>query len=304
MISSVSGLFRSIWTKKGIYLYILPTFVLLGTFMYWPFLLAFFRSLFEWDGVTTGRFVGIGNYVQILTDPVFHKCMRNVGIIFGFSLTLPLIGPLIAAEAIYNLRSDRLQRFMRIALIIPSTLPVIVNLMLIQYIFNPQVGFANALLRVIGVQEQTWFADTRLALPTLLILGAPWSGGLWMLVYLAGLQAISTETIDASVIDGANTFQRIVYIDVPHVVGQIKLSLIATAIGVLQGFAHILVLTDGGPYNATNVPGLYMFHKAFEWRYPQMGYGCAVGVVMFLMIILLTVFFMKYVSSGTETRLD
>jgi raffinose/stachyose/melibiose transport system permease protein len=294
----LASLGSEMWRKRTAYLFLLGTFALLITFEYWPFILAVVRSFFVWDGRSLQKFTGVSNYVQILTDPVFWKAMRNVAIMMAFNLTLPLAGPIVSAELLYNLRSQRARYFWRVVMIIPSVVPGMVGTLLWGYIYNAQNGFLNIMLKSVGLPPQTWLSDPKLALPSLLFVGFPWVGGTWMLVYLAGLLNIPSEIKDASVVDGCSTWRRIVAIDLPLLLGQIKLSVILTCMGTLQGFVGTLVLTNGGPFFATIVPGIYLYNQAFGRS--RLGYASAVGVIMSVLILGLTIINNKYVKSSVE----
>lgn len=289
---------QEMWRKRTAYFFLLAMFVLLAIFQYWPFILAIVRSFYIWDGHGLSKFTGLDNYVQILKDPIFWKSMRVVGLMMVFNLTLPLAGPILSAELLFNMHSKRARYFWRVVMIIPSVVPGMVGTLLWAYIYNPQYGFLNLVLRFFGVPPQTWLADPKLALPSLLFTGFPWVGGTWMLVYLAGLLNISSDIIDASVVDGCSTWRRIWAIDLPLLLGQIKLSVILTCMGTLQGFVGTLVLTGGGPFFATIVPGIYLYNQAFGRS--RLGYASAVGVIMSIIILVLTVINNRYVKSSIE----
>lgn len=293
-----SSIWKQIWRKRTAYLFLVPMFTLLLVFEYYPFLTALYRSFFIWDGFALSTFVGLDNYKEILSDAIFWKSIKVVLIMLGFSLTFPLAGPIVAAELVFNLRSARMRYFWRVVMIIPAIVPGMVGILLWGFIYNPQDGFLNLLLKALHLPTQTWLGDPKLALPSLLFMGFPWVGGTWMLVYLAGLLNIPGEIIDACIVDGCSTFRRIVAIDLPLLLGQIKLSVILTCIGALQGFVTVMVLTDGGPFFATMVPGLYLFRQAFGRS--RLGYASAVGVLLFIAILGLTVINNRYVKSSVE----
>jgi ABC-type sugar transport system permease subunit len=275
-----------------------PSLLLLVACDYLPFVLAIWRSLYDWNGMTISNFVGLQNYHEIFSDGYFWTSVKVVAIILAFNLTLPLIGPILVAEAIFNLTSKRSQYFWRTLLIVPAVVPVLVHLLLWRFIYNPVNGPANLLLKSLGLPPQTWLADASLALPAYLAIGFPWAGGVWMLIYLAGLMNIPNEIVDASVIDGATRFRRILHIDLPLITGQIKLSLILTCIGTLQQFVGIFILTAGGPSFSTYVPGLYLYDQGFGRG--RMGYASAVGVVIFAVVLGLTYLNQRYMKSSVE----
>jgi len=278
----------------------LPTFVLLGIFWYYPAFLGFYESMFHWDGWKINRFIGLQNYQRIVTDPYFHMAVKNAGIILLFRMLLPIWMPLIVAEAIYNLRSGRTRATMRVAFLIPALVPGMVSVLLWRFIYHPHSGVLNSLLNMaeLGHLQQTWLGNPRLALPAVLFVGFPFVPGITVLVYLAGLENISEEIIDASIVDGASRLRRVVSIEIPLILGQVKLFIILGVIGALQEYYNIFVLTNGGPAFRTLVPGLYLYNEAFVNR--RMGYASAVGVILFAVIVVFTSLSMRYIRTGTE----
>ncbi|MEZ4683917.1 MAG: sugar ABC transporter permease [Caldilineaceae bacterium] len=133
------------------------------------------------------------------------------------------------------------------------------------------------------------------ALYAVTFMGFPWVSGVTVLIYLAGLQGISREVIDSAQVDGCTGLRRILAIDLPLILGQIKLIVVLSVIGGLQGWVGIFVMTNGGPGTASMVPGLWMYNNAFLWN--QMGYASAIGMFLFLLIFGVTLFNMKFVKS-------
>jgi raffinose/stachyose/melibiose transport system permease protein len=285
------NLAQRVWRSKHLYLYILPVFVFLGLLLYYPVATAFIRAFYEWDGVTSARYIGFANFIEIFRDSAFHTSMKNVAIILLFHLIVPTFIPLLVAEAIFGLTRERAGNVFKTLLIMPAALPPIVLIMLFQYIVDPYDGIANQILVFLGFEPLLWLSSPKLALPTVLLLGFPWAGGLWMLIYLAGLQNISESVLDSALLEGAGRLRRFFLIDVPLVAGQIRLVMTIMCIMSMQGFMNVLILTRGGPGGATFVPGLLLYLKAFDTTWPQnprLGYSCAMGVILFVMIMLLS----------------
>lgn len=293
-----------IWRARYLYLFLLPSISLLLVFVYWPAIQAFYRSFFIYDGYSINRFVGLNQYKFVLSDPEFHISLKNMAIFLAFELTLPLFGPIIAAEAIYNLHNRQHQASWRFLLIVPAIIPALVLLLIWQYIYHPIGGAANIMMKGLGLPTQTWLANPTLVKPALMFTGVPWVGGIWMLVYLAGLLGIPTEVIDASIVDGASRLRRFFSIDLPLLWGQIKLTMILIIIYQIQGFFGILVLTDGGPVNASLVPGLYLYHQAFGARASEgakdFGKASAVGVILFIVILVFSLVLERLKRTDTE----
>src|SRR5262249_48113090 len=131
-----------------------------------------------------------------------------------------------------------------------------------------------------------------------IFIGFPWVGGFALLIYYAGLQNIATDVFDSARIDGATGLTRFRAIDLPLLMGQVKLLVVLAIIGGLQGFQTQLLLTHGGPRYATMVPGMHLYQNAMQ--FDRMGYACAIGVALFLVILSITYLNMRYLRSSTE----
>lgn len=294
-----SKLLKEVLKNKFIYLSLIPTFALLLTFNYYPAINALYHSLFEWDGIGYEKFIGIGNFVNLFQDPVFIIALKNVVILTIAGIIIALTFPLLAAELTFNLRNLKMQYLYRTMFVVPMVVPGIVGLLLWGFIYRPD-GLLNAILEAIGLRHLTrpWLGDFNTALYAIIFLGFPWIGSFNYLIYLAGLQSISRELFESSIIDGATRLQQIFYIDIPMILGQIKLILILTIIGIMQGYTTQLVLTQGGPGYSTMVPGLHMYNSAFQ--YYKMGYGCSIGTFLFGIILFLTIISRKYIQAPME----
>lgn len=290
-----------IWRYRLMYLFIIPAFLLLAVFEYGPTILVFKEAFYDWDGFRINNYIGLANFRELARDPVFHTSLRNIFIILVFYLTIPFAMPIIVAEVIFNLVSERAQKFWRVFMLIPAIVPFLVILLLWQYLYNPVDGFLNNILKSVGQQPKLWLSSPATSLRSYMLIEFPWVSGTYMLIYLAGLQNIPQDVIDASRLDGASTWRRIFRIDVPLIMGQIKLIAILTIIQTFQRYVGVLILTDGGPANSTMLPGLYLFQRAFQSH--RLGYASAVGLVIFAFILTLTLinqFLLK--SSDTETQ--
>lgn len=277
---------QRIWQMRVAYLFIIPAFAFLVLFEYWPAFLALKEAFYDWDGFRINNFIGLANFRELAGDMVFRKSLINILLIFLFYLTIPFVVPIMIAEAIFNLASERAQGFWRVFLLIPAIVPSLVTLLLWQYLYNPVDGFLNIILTAWGQKPGLWLSSPDTALWAYMLIGFPWASGTAMLIYFAGLQNIPQDVIDASRLDGAGTWTRIRRIDLPLLMGQIRLFAILTVIETFQRYVSVLILTDGGPANATIVPGLHLFHKAFSGN--RLGYASAIGLVMFACILALT----------------
>ncbi|HEY7030824.1 MAG TPA: sugar ABC transporter permease [Thermomicrobiales bacterium] len=284
------SLWRRIFRSRYYYLLLVPCFTLLIIFNYYPAFLALWGSIFTLDYGREGQYVGLQNFREMFDDPTFRASVRNVVALTTFGAVTVITVPVAVAEMIFRLKSHRAQYFFRIIMVWPAIVPGLVTLLLWQFIYDPTSGLLNAILAALGFHEwatKAWLADPDLALYALMGSSFPFVGGIGVLIYLAGLQNIPGDLFDAAALDGASGLRRFFSIDLPLIKGQIRLLLVLAIIDGLQALVGPLVLTNGGPIDATMVPGLYMYQQAFN--YGRLGYASAIGVVVFIAVFALTI---------------
>jgi len=298
--SGFKALTKEIAKKKFCYLILIPSFALLMTFNYYPAFSALYHSAFNWNGFNLNEFVGIGNFKEMWNDPIIRVSVLNLIKLTTAALIIALTFPLIAAELIFHLRNLKFAYFYRILFVVPMVVPGMVNLLIWKFIYDPNLGLINQILGGLGLEDlqRAWLGDFDISLFAIIFVGFPWVSGFSLLIYLAGLQNIPPTIFDAAAIDGASGLTRIFRIDLPMITAQIKLLLILALIGVLQGFVNIMILTGGGPGNVTMVPALHMYNSGF--LYGRMGYACAIGTALFVVILTLTYINLKYIRSSSE----
>ncbi len=299
------------WRFRALYLLILPTFVLLLIFSYYPALSGLFHAFYQWDGYHA-YYIGLDNFKRFFSDLALVQSFKNLLYLLIFSLATNLTMPLLVAVLIYHLPHARARYWYRVGYTLPIVVPNVV-VWLIWIFMYTNYGGINSLLTAIGLRSLTltpdglpraWLGDQRTALLAIMFMGFPWVNTINMLLYLAGLEAIPTEVIDAATVDGARGISMFRRIELPLIMGQVKLIVVLTTISVIQTFQSILVMTQGGPGYATMVPGLRLFYAAVPKSHaaeaPQMGYGSAIGVVLFVIIMAVTILNMRLFRSGAE----
>ena len=289
---------QRIYEGRVAYLMLAPTFVFLLIFMYYPALLGLYRSVFQWAPGLEAKFVGLGNFIQLFTkDRVFLNSMDHMLQLAAWYVVSTVGVSLFIAVLIHRLRGNRTQYGFRLGMILPVVIPGIVPLMLWKFIYDVSVGPLNALLTWAGLESWTraWLSDPNVALYAVMLRNFPWVDGVAILILLAGLQAIPFEIVESAMIDGATEMRRFWSIELPLIAGQIKLISVLTIMWGVQEFTAVFAMTQGGPINSTMVPGMWMFWNAF--RINKMGYASAIGVVMFLITLALTLINMKYITT-------
>lgn len=274
-----------------------PSLLLVAVFAYYPAGKAIVNSVFDGAYGRLGNFIGLENFVKLLADPVFHQAVRNMAIFTLVTAILSTVIPLCIAELIFWLSSERAQSVYRVLVMWPVIVPGVVTLLIWQFIYDGDSGLLNALLGAIGLAhlQTSWLGTISTALGAVIFTGFPWVSGLAVLIYLAGLKDIEKEVFDAGAVDGVRGFRRFWYLDRPLLNGQIRLNFTLAVIGGTQSFVAPLVLTQGGPANATLVPGLYLYRAAFMLG--QLGYASAIGVTLFILILILTALFNTVLKS-------
>lgn len=293
-------LWQEIWRAKQAYLLLLPIFIALGLFVYYPPVSAMYHAFFDWRPTGETTFIGLNNFRTMLGDEVLLNSVWNMVRLALFSIIITTSVPLIIAEMIFAVRGNTAQYFYRFWFLVPVVVPLIVILLVWRFIYDPNVGLLNALLDALGLPglKRAWLGDINIALYALMFLGFPFISGTNVLIYLAGLVNIPKEVMESAELDGVTTLGRIFRIDIPLLAGQIKLFLVLGTISALQAFEIQLVLTNGGPGWATQVPGLVMYQRAFEGG--RFGYAAAIGLVLFAVSLVLTILNFTLLRSSTD----
>ena len=278
--------------------WILPGFALLLIFSYYPALSSFFYSMTDWNAKLY-NFIWFDNFKELFRDTIFLKSIGTSLILTSSGIVIGNVATIILAELLFNLRSTRLGGVYRFLFVLPCLVPGIVTMLLwnkIIFAVN-ETGLANAILLKLHIISEplTWYAGEKTVLISLILTNFPWVAGTSFLIYLAGLQNIPHEVIEAATLDGITLPKRILYIDMPFILGQIRYFLILGFIGGLQNYNMQLLFTKGDPFYASMVPGYYIYWQAFNNT--RFGYACACGIVMFVIIFAITLLTNKVKTS-------
>jgi raffinose/stachyose/melibiose transport system permease protein len=282
---------------------LLGTFALLITFSYYPALSAIYHSFTIWDGFRPPQWAAVQNYQEIFTSEViFRQAFGNMMLLTVWQVVRSSIFPLLAAALLYRMRNEKLAYFYRLVFVLPLVVPGVVAVLVWRQLFEPNFGLFNEILQLFGMAPSPWLNSPRTALPSLMFMGFPWIDGVGMLIYLAGLLAIPGEVVEAAIMDGASSLRRFFRIELPLIIPQIRLIVILNVIGALQNFSWQLLVTRGGPNNATTVPAWEMYQAAMLSG--RFGVASAIGVVLFVIIFVLTLINQAYIRSNVEYQAD
>ena len=268
------------------YIFIAPNVVVFAVFMFVPILLAFYISLNEWTLIGTPTFVGLGNYLDILEDSEFLRAFYNTGV-----YTLGTVPTSIALGLVVALGLNRKvpgRTLLRSIFFVPVIISLVAVALIASWIFNDNYGIINAALSAVGIGDVPWLSSARWAMISLIIATLWIRLGFNMVIYLAALQSIPTELYDAARVDGASGWRSFRHITWPLLGPTTFLLVIINIIYSLHVFDLIYVMTGGGPGFSTTVLVQYIYQMAFTEG--QMGYASAIGVVLYLLLLIFTVF--------------
>jgi raffinose/stachyose/melibiose transport system permease protein len=281
--------------------FLTPTFIFIGAFCYWPAIRALEGAFTSWDGVSPPKWVGLHNFVQLFHDTVFLGSFLHLLWWSLFGIPVGMAASLLVALLIYRLDSKRAQYWFRVAFALTLCLPGIVGILTWSNFYEIG-GVIDTLLTDVGLGRYgtAWLANPNTALAALIFMGFPWVGAFAMLVFYSGLQSIPGEIHDAASVDGISSLGRVWHVELPSIKGQLKVILILTIIAITQNLLPPLLLTQGGPANATWVPVLYMYENAFQ--YAQMGYALSIAFILFVVSLVLALITMRYLRTDNEAR--
>jgi raffinose/stachyose/melibiose transport system permease protein len=272
--------------------FLAPAIALYAAFMLWPIGQTAWLSFTNWDGITgSPTWHGLDNYRRLVGDTRFlHGLEHNLEWVAGSWLAQGLgllIAALLSAEWI------RARTFFRTVMFIPATMSLVVVGIVWDQIYDPNTGLLNAALDSTGLHQLSrgWLADQHTAMPAV-IATANWTYyGFAMVIFLGGLQAIDRSLYEAAALDGCGPLRQFRYVAIPGLRNQITLLLLVSFINTLRTFDLVYVMTNGGPGRSAEVAAYYVYSLAFVTG--QVGYGAAVAVALTVIVLLVTIIFLK-----------
>lgn len=262
------------------YLYILPALLVYGAFLLYPLIRAIHLSLFRWDGITLGKFVGLSNYVDVVRDAGLRAAFGHALVLIVFYSVLPVLIGLALATVLQRARVRGLG-FFRTIVFLPQVVAMVVVAVAWRHIYSPD----GPLNDVLG-GSRGWLGDYTFALPAVGVIGTWFETGLVTVLLLAGMARIPAERYEAARLDGAGPVAEFFAVVLPAVRGEIAVAVTLTVIAALRTFDLVYVTTSGGPGTSTSVPSYEVYHRAFELG--QVGSAAAVGVCLTALIFLIT----------------
>ena len=279
------------------YLFLIVPFVLYLVWIIGPMLYTFYLSMTDWDGISPEtKYIGLKNFEtlfgslgKVLPSAFEYSLVNNLKWLLTFTTIPVVIGLGLAIILNQDIRGDR---FFKVGIFLPQVLSFAVVALIWAWIYNPRAGLINSFLISLGVEDPPgWLADKSLATWSI-ITAAIWRQiGYVMILYIAGLKNIDLTLIDATKVDGANSWQRFRYVVFPLLAPVTTIVVVISIIDSLRTFDLVQIMTRGGPANATSVLANLMYIQAFN-NY-KMGLGAATAVVLFIISLVFIIIYLQ-----------
>lgn len=263
------------------WLFVLVPLVLFAVFILLPVLISFVLSFTDYAIIGDTAWVGLDNFQRILGDPFFWIALRNTAFYTALYVPLGLVVSLGAALLLN--RGVRIARLFRTLFYIPVVSSTVATAAIWFWLLNPQYGLVNAGLSVFGVEGPAWLYDAKWAMIAIVLMSV-WAGfGVNMIIFLAGLQSVPVELVEAARLDGAGAWRVFFHVTLPALSRTLFLVVTLLIISAFQVFDQAYVLTKGGPGNSTLTFVYYIYDRGFGRL--EMGYASALSFVLFVVII-------------------
>ncbi len=280
--------------KRGImiFLFLMPSMLLLLIFVLWPMLYSMVLSFYEWKPLKDNVFVGLANYKELLHDKLWWISVWNT--LYYIALNVPLIMAMALGMAAL-VTHTKLSKLFRGIYFMPTMLSLVATGIAWNYLLGTNNGAVNGLLNACGLSSVKWLTSGKIAMVSIVIVTAWRWAGYYMVMLVAGMLGISEQYYEAASLEGARPWQKFWYITLPELKPILVFIALMSIIGSFQEFDLFYMITSGGPGTSTYVTGYYMYQTAFSSM--RMGYASAMSVVLFVVILIFTLLQNKFTKS-------
>ena len=275
--------------KIAPWLFLAPALLFFAVYVILPIFQSLWISLYAWDGIGARQWIGAGNYVELFDDYRFYTALKNNIIwLVLYMLAVPagLFVALFLNQNIWGMR------FYKSMFFFPFVISQVVVGLIFTWFYNPNFGIIGQVWQFFGATPPSILGDERFVTYGIIF------AGLWpqiaycMILYLTGLNNVSADQIEAGRLDGAKGWRMLRYVILPQLWPATFLAIVVTVIGALRSFDMIAIMTQGGPYGSSNVLSYFMFEQALSEYGFRMGYGSAIAVILFLIMLIFISYFL------------
>ena len=287
------------WRPPTYWPFVIPALVVVLAVIVFPWVFTIWMSLNEWKVGSPTTFVGFANYLRMPRDPRFVEAVGHTLVYTGLSVLLPLVFGTFAAVVFHANFAGR--GLMRAIFIMPMMATPVAIAIVWTMMFHPQLGVLNYLLSLFGIPPQLWVFHPATVIPSLVLVETWQWTPLVMLIVLGGIAAIPAEPYESAQIDGANLWQMFRFITLPLIMPFLFIAAMIRMIDAVKSFDIIFAITQGGPGSASETVNLYLYSVAFT--YYDLGYGSAIAVMLFLLVVVLAALLLYLRKRATWTEI-
>ena len=275
--------------------FVAPALALIGVFFFVPVLAGLFLSFTDFDIYAIGRpdtarFMGLENYRQVLSNPIFWQALGNTLLFVALGGPLSALTSLVAAMLV-SAKRVRYPGLFRSIFFMPVVTTLVAVAIVWRYLYHPQYGLLNWALGAVGVHPVDWLGDPHWAMFAIILMAVWKNFGYNMLIFIAGLQSIPEDLYEAAHLDGAGGWAQFRHVTLPSLAPTFLFVGVMTMLGNFQLFAEPYVMTQGGPLKATTTVVLLMYQEGFRWW--RMGMASSLAFVLFVIMLLGTLIQMR-----------
>jgi len=285
---------KRVKTNIGSYIFLMPALIIYLSVIVFPVFYSLYISLFKWNGIGDMELVGLNNYINLfVSDPIFITALKNN--IIWIVLTLVVTMTIALALAVMLNKQFKGRTFFRGFFYFPCVIAPIAVSIIWRWIYNPSVGFINEFASLLGLDfSQSWLSDPKVSIYAVFVAALWQAVGQPMILFLAGLQGVSTEVLEAAVIDGANGRKKFFKITIPLMKETFVIVIATLIVAAMKVFDVVQGLTGGGPNNATQMLSTYMYSQTFT--YNNVGIGTAISCIMVIIMMLVIVPYVSFTA--------
>jgi multiple sugar transport system permease protein len=269
------------------WLFLTPAMLMFVVYVIAPIFESIAISFYDWDGLGTPKFIGFGNYIELMSDPDFMVSLKNNVIwFFGFLLSIPMgLGlALLLNQQVFGIRLAKSLFFF------PFVISQVVIGLVFSWFYDPTNGLLLHVMAALGMDPVAILSDDRLVTYGIVVAGLYPQTAYCMILYLTGLNNLRPDLIEAARLEGAKGWTMLFKIVLPQLRPATFIAVVVTIIGSLRSFDMISIMTQGGPYGQSRVLAYYMYEKALSEYGYRMGYGTAIATVLFLLMLVYIIF--------------
>ncbi|GAB4373722.1 MAG: sugar ABC transporter permease [Calditrichia bacterium] len=274
------------------YLLVSPYVIHFLIFVAFPVIFSFVLMFHRWNIISPMEFIGLGNFIRLFQDQLFFRALANTGIFLLIHIPLQIAVALFLAEMLNQ--KILFKTFFRAAYFMPVVISGVVVTFVWWQLYSFDAGLLNRLLVKLGLGKVGWLNDPKLAMPSIAIMATWKNVGLYIVLFLVGLQSVPAHYYEAADLEGANHWQKFWYITLPSINPTIFMVVILSTIGGFSLFIEPYIMTDGGPLNSTLSAVLYIYREGFFFYH--MGYAATLGFFFAALILLVVMIQKKYIE--------